>query len=71
MPLSPGAERRARTREFIISRWELDHHWKQAQVQGLFLDCGFTRETFMKTVREHIDARTENKKPEAGAVNWE
>jgi hypothetical protein len=64
MALSSDEEIRRRTVEFIISRWLLDHDWKSAQVQGLFLGCPFSRADFFKIIRDWLDDARKRRAPE-------
>ena len=56
--------------EFVVSRWTLEHHVYLSCVQAMCLGMPIKPRDFMKIVRAYVDARTENKKPQAGPVDW-
>ena len=64
MALSSDEETRRRTVEFIISRWRLDHDWKSAQVQGIFLGLPFSRADWFQVIRDWLDSAHRERRPE-------
>ena len=39
--------------EFVVSRWLLDHHFEQIQIQGLFLGIRLMRSDYLRIVRAY------------------
>ena len=57
--------------EFAVTRWALEHHILHACLQATCLGMQMTRADFMTIVKAYVDCRTENKRPQAGLVDWE
>ncbi len=64
MALSTNPWLRKRTKEFIILRYQLEHDWRSAQVQGLFLGYIFSKADWLWVVREWLDEERNKRKPE-------
>ena len=41
--------------EFVVSRWLLDHHFGQIQMQGLLLGIVLMRSDYLRIVRAYSD----------------
>ena len=46
--------------EFVVSRWLLDHHFGQIQMQGLLLGIVLMRSDYLRIVRAYSDKRDVN-----------
>ncbi len=46
--------------EFVVTRWLLDHHFEQIQMQGLFLGIRLTRSDYLKIIKAYSDKRDVN-----------
>lgn len=46
--------------EFVITRWLLDQHFEQIQIQGLFSGICVTKDDYLKIIRAFADKRDVN-----------
>jgi hypothetical protein len=46
--------------EFVVSRWLLDHHFEQIQMQGLFLGIRLAKSDYLKIIKAYADKRDRN-----------
>ncbi|MGD0076652.1 MAG: hypothetical protein ABSD31_20335 [Candidatus Binataceae bacterium] len=60
MALPSDEEELKKVVSFAISRWLLEHHFEQIQMQGLFLGIRLTPSDYLKIVKAYADKRDVN-----------
>jgi len=62
LPLDPDA--RKRTRDFIVSRWEMDHSYAWSKMQAICLGMRFTKQDWFDAIWEWMDEQRRLRKRE-------
>ncbi len=66
MPLPDDDKKLRELVDFVISRWKLEHDWKNIKFQAIQLSIQVTREDFLEIVWSYIRLHDPNKQAQTG-----